>query len=57
MPIALVFDSGILNAKFAADEFPGDIQLRLAVHRNAKQIDVPFALRDIEVHPHRVTDP
>lgn len=46
--ISLEFDGGIRKVKFAAEKFANDSQLRLTVHRDAKVINVPFVLTDIE---------
>lgn len=44
------FGSSISKAEFSfKDRLPDDSQLRLTIHRDAQEIRVPFALKDIEI--------
>ena len=46
------YDTGIRKASFRCKEkLPDDSQLRLTVHRDAEEMQVPVVLRDLEVPP------
>ena len=46
------YDTGIRKASFRCKEkLPDDSQLRLTVHRNVQEMQVPVVLRDLEVPP------
>jgi hypothetical protein len=47
-------DNSVKKAKFGFDEkLPDGTQLRLTIHRGAKTIRVPFALKDVEIPPRK----
>jgi hypothetical protein len=56
-PLALNYDTTIKKATFGFKEkLPEGSQLRLTVHRDAQEMQVPFVLRDVEVPPENGPD-